>query len=151
LSEKKIKLDEMMPLIRETLNGGHEVTFLPRGTSMLPTLVEGRDSVTLASPPPRLKKYDIALYQRSGGQYVLHRVVGVGEDYTFMGDNQFFLERGIKHSQIIAVCDSITRKGKRIFAHSPLWRMYAVLWYYSRFPRRVFRGVKSRLKRLFNK
>lgn len=151
MSEKKIRLDDVMPVIRETLASGHEVTFSPRGTSMLPLLKEGRDSVTLAPPPERLKKFDIPLYQRKNGQYVLHRVVRVGETYTCIGDNQFVFEEGIEHGQVIAVCTAIIRKGKKIYADSALWRLYAIFWHYSRFPRRILLAVAHKVKRLFTK
>ena len=83
------ELAELMPLICEKLEEGREVTFSPHGSSMLPLLKEGRDTVTLAKPAGKLKKYDIPLYRRENGQFVLHRVVRVGDTYTCIGDNQF--------------------------------------------------------------
>ena len=152
MRERKVQLNDAMPLIREKLNAGHEVTFSPRGTSMLPFLCDGRDTVTLRSPQGKLKKYDVAFYQRKSGQYVLHRVARVGKDnYTFIGDNQFAYEKGIEPSQIIGVCSSFIRKGKVISAKSPLWKAYAVFWHYSRFPRRVLRAIKRRVAGLFRK
>ncbi len=140
-----------MPLIRERLEAGHEVTLSPRGTSMLPFLKEGRDTVTLAFPPAKLKKYDIPLYQRKSGQYVLHRVVCVKDTYTCIGDNQFMLEKGIEQEQIIAVCTSFVRKGKKIYANAPLWRLYAAFWHYNRFPRRVLAAIWCKVKRMGKK
>lgn len=154
MTEKEINIchmDELMPLIRECLLNGQSVDFSPRGISMLPLIRQGMDTVCLSSPPPKLKKYDIALYQRENGKYVLHRVVGVGDTYTFIGDNQFVLEKGITPGQIIAVCTAFTRNGKKYSADSPMWRAYAVFWHYSRFPRRVFRAVKRRAAKLFGK
>lgn len=138
-----------MELIRERLAEGRNVTFSPRGTSMLPFLKEGRDTVTLSPAPKVLKKYDIPLYKRENGQYVLHRVVKVGETYTCIGDHQFVYEKGIKQEQIIAIATAFVRKGRLISADDPLWRLYAVFWHYSRFPRRVFMAVMRRVKRLF--
>lgn len=151
MTERKIRLEDAMPLIRERLSEGYEVTFAPKGRSMLPFLKEGRDTVTLAAPPTKLKKYDIPLYQRENGQYVLHRVVRVGTTYTCIGDNQFVLESGISHSQIVAVCTSFVRKGKRIYANDPLYRLYAFVWYYSRFPRRVLCVLWSRIRHFWKK
>lgn len=151
MNDKRIKLDDAMSLIREQLANGHEVTFSPRGTSMLPFIKEGRDTVTLVSPPSRLKKYDIPFYQRKNGQYVLHRVARVGDTYTCIGDNQFTYEKGIEHEQIIGVCSSVVRNGKRIKADDPLWRLYAIFWHYSRFPRRVVLAIWRRVKRIFDK
>ena len=148
--EREFRLDDVMPLIKEKLASGHEVTFSPRGTSMLPFLKEGRDSITLKAPPAKLKKYDIPLYQRKNGQYILHRVVRVGETYTCVGDNQFALEKGVEHSQINGVCTAVQRNGKpNKSINSPLWRVYAVIWHYTRFPRRVFVAVLRRIKKIF--
>ena len=151
MSEKQVTLDELMPLIREQLAGGQSVTFFPHGVSMLPLLREGRDSVTLSSPPERLKKYDIPLYQRADGQYVLHRVIKIGQTYTCMGDNQFVREEGISHGQVIAVCTAVTRDGKRIPTNSKTMRFYATCWHYSRFPRRVAKAIWRRVVRLWKK
>lgn len=139
-----------MPLIRERIAAEQLVRIYPYGKSMLPMLCEGRDSVVL-SKAQRIKKYDIILYQRENGQYILHRVVKVGKTYTCIGDNQFVLERGIANEQIVAVCTAFTRKGKEYSTDSLMWRAYAVFWHYSRFPRRVFRAVKRRVVRLFGK
>ena len=148
--EREFRLDDVMPLIKEKLASGREVTFSPRGTSMLPFLKEGRDSITLKAPPAKLKKYDIPLYQRKNGQYILHRVVRVGETYTCVGDNQFALEKGVEHSQIIGVCTAVQRNGKSNKSiNSPLWRVYAVIWHYTRFPRHVFVAVLRRIKKIF--
>lgn len=140
-----------MPLIREKLNEGHEVTFSPRGRSMLPFLKEGRDTVSLTAPPAKLKKYDIPLYQRKNGKYVLHRVVKVGETYTCIGDNQFTLEDGIEHGQIIAVCSSFVRNGKKIDANDLSYRLYAIFWNYSRFFRRILVALGCRIMRIGKK
>ncbi len=151
LREKNVTLHEMMPLIKEQLAQGKSVTFFPKGVSMRPMLRDGRDSVTLSAPPEKLKKYDIPLYQRADGQYVLHRVIKVGETYTCMGDNQFVPEEGISHGQIIAVCTAFTRDGKRTSARNPVWRLYAVFWQFSRFPRRIIAGICRRVSRLWKK
>ena len=151
MREQQIRLDDVIDLMREKLDAGHSVSFFPRGRSMLPFLKEGRDSVTLVSAPERLKKYDVALYQRRGGQFVLHRVMCVRESYTFIGDNQYVLEHGIAHDQIIGVCSSFTVKGKEIGADSRALRLRVVLWHATRLPRRVILGVLRRVKRLFKR
>ena len=151
MSERKIKLDDAMPLIREKLASGGEVTFSPRGTSMLPLLREGRDTVTLSPAPKKLKKYDIPFYQRENGQYVLHRVVKTGESYTCIGDNQFVSEKGVKQEQIIAICTAFTKDGRRYSVNSARWKLYARLWHYSRFPRRMLAALKRRAARSFGK
>ena len=137
-----------MGIIRESLEHGHNVTFSPRGTSMLPFLREGRDTVTLAPPPKKLKKYDIPLYQRKNGQYVLHRVVRVGDTYTCIGDNQFVYEKNVTHDQIIAVCTAVVRKGRQISVKDAKWRLFAIFWHYSRPVRRFYIRVRNRLSKI---
>lgn len=144
-------LDEMMPLIRECLAAGQSVKFSPRGVSMLPMILQGRDSVYLSSPPERLKMFDIPLYRREDGSFVLHRVVKVGDTYTCIGDNQFRAEKGITPESVIAVVTAFTHKGKTYSVTSAGYRLYCLLWYVSRPARRVLRAFWRRVKRLFIK
>lgn len=152
-TDKKIlsDLEELLPLIEECLSAGQGVKFSPRGISMLPMIVQGRDSVTLSSAPEKLKKFDIPLYRREDGSFVLHRVVKVGDTYTCIGDNQFKAEPGIAHSQVIAVVTSFTRKGKNYSVSCAGYRVYCVLWHYSRPARRIWRALRVRAARLKRK
>lgn len=148
---KNVTLEEMMPLIRAQLAEGRSVRIYPRGTSMLPMLVEGRDSVVLSPLPDRLKRYDLPLYQRKNGQFVLHRVVKVGETYTCLGDNQFVFEEGLSHNQMIAVVSSFTRKGKAYSVTDLSYRFYRAFCFRSRYIRRFWCRCMGRLRRLFGK
>lgn len=138
-----------MPLIREQLNEGNSVRFFPKGTSMLPMLRQGRDSVLLSPLPKILNKYDLPLYQRSNGQYVLHRIVNVGDTYTCIGDNQFVYEYNIQHKQIIGVVTAFYRKDSKISVHNLGHRIYCRLWHYTRPIRFLWRRGVNRLRRLF--
>ena len=57
-----------------------KLVYKTRGVSMEPMLRQNRDLVVIRVPSSRLKKYDVALYKR-GDNYVLHRVVGVGDGH----------------------------------------------------------------------
>lgn len=144
-------LEEMLPLIRECLSAGQSVKFSPRGISMLPMIVQGRDSVTLASPPEKLKKFDIPLYRREDGSFVLHRVIKVGDTYTCIGDNQFKAESGIAHDQVIAVVTAFTHKGKTYSVSCADYRLYCVFWHVSRPARRIWRALRVRAARVKRK
>ena len=148
MSEKTVLLDEIMPLIRERLSAGENVQFSPRGTSMLPMLKQGRDSVILSPVTGCLRRGDLPLYQRKNGQYVLHRVISVGEKYICCGDHQVEPEYGIEHEQIIAVVSSFTRKGKRVSVDAPGYRAYCCLWMAIRPLRCAWRKGKGLLKRI---
>ena len=149
--EKDLRMEQLMPLIRERLEAGQSVRFSPRGVSMLPMLRQGIDSVVLSPLPEKLQKYDLPLYQRKNGQYVLHRVVEAAETYTCLGDNQFVLEPGLEHGQMLALVTAFYRAEKYHSVTEPGYRLYCRLWYHSRGLRRFWRRgivwIKRHLKK----
>ena len=148
-TEYVTQLDVLMPLIQERLAAGQTVRFSPMGISMLPMLRQGIDSVELSLVPEKLKKYDLPLYRRPNGKYILHRIVEVGNTYTCIGDNQFVLEPGVEHSQILALVTAFYR-GERKWKVSDLrYRFYCVFGHYSRPLRHVWRRGIGWLRRHF--
>ncbi|MBQ9142310.1 MAG: S24/S26 family peptidase [Lachnospiraceae bacterium] len=145
--ETQVFLEDMMPLIQERLATGQNVQFEPKGISMLPLLRPGTDSVVLSPISEKLKKYDISLYQRRNGRYVLHRIVEVGETYTCMGDNQLEKEPGLEQEQMIAVVTAFYRDGERHEVSEWSYQVYCRYWYYRRLLCKVWRYSKSRIKR----
>lgn len=138
-----------MPLIRERLAAGQSVRYLPfRGTSMLPMLRQGKDSVEIAPLPPRLKKYDLPVYQYPSGKYVMHRIVDVAEDhYICLGDNLYQLEK-IRPEQMIGVVSAFKRGDRRIPVDAPGYRLYCRVWC-GIFPiRKLLKQTKCWLRRL---
>jgi len=127
----------IVPFIEEQLSVGGKVKFSPRGVSMLPMLRQGRDSVIFSPVPERLKKYDLPLYRRDNGKYILHRIVGAGERYTCCGDNQYDYEYGLRHEQMIALVTGFTRGDKEHSVDEFAYKLYCRLWHYSR-PVRCF-------------
>lgn len=127
---KEVRLAELYPVMKEMLDSGGTANFNPHGTSMLPMLHDDGDRVILKKPRGELKKYDLPLYRRTDGAFVLHRVVRRPENgvYTMCGDNQWALEKGIKHSQIIGVVIEFERKGKKISTENKLYKLYARVW-----------------------
>lgn len=100
------------------------------GTSMLPLIRQGKDIIVISKPEGRLKKYDVPLYRRDSGQYVLHRILKVREnDYVTCGDNQWRREYGVTDGQIIGLLTSVVRGGrKEIPVTSRAYRLYVHLW-----------------------
>ncbi len=121
------------------------------GDSMMPLIKQGRDVLIIKKVSGRLKKYDVPLYQRDSGQYVLHRILKVRkDDYVICGDNRSFKEYGITDRHIIGVLTGVIRKGKEISVTSKKYRLYVHLWC-DFFPIRAFilravRFLKRRLK-----
>ena len=141
--------DELLPLIRERLALGHRVRYLPfRGVSMLPMLRQGIDTVELAPLPPKLRKYDLPVYQYPSGKVVMHRVVQVREtDYVCLGDNTYSYEY-ISPEWMIGLVSAFKRGDRRIEVTNPVYQMYARFWVLT-FPLRKFlKRILRRLRRL---
>lgn len=114
--QQSVSLSDVYPLIKEVVERGGEFSFVSKGTSMLPMLRDNKDTIVLAKAQLPLKKYDIPLYRRKNGSFVLHRVVGFDKDggYIMCGDNQFVKEHGIHNKDIVAVLKAYIKDGKRI-------------------------------------
>ena len=119
-----LSLEEMLPLMLDVLKSGGEFSFYPQGTSMLPLLREGTDSVILRTCGG-IKKNNIYLYKRNNGDYVLHRAIKLCADGTlcFCGDNQSIIERGVHREQIIAQVVAVVRDKKRMGTGSFWYRL----------------------------
>lgn len=117
---------------------------------MLPMLRQGQDSVLLCPAPEKLKKYDIPLYQRQDGQYVLHRIIRAGETYTCIGDNQFAPEPGVEREQILAIVTAFTRGDRQVPVTDLRYRLYCRLWHYTRTPRHMLRALKNHICQLYH-
>lgn len=151
MEKKKVHLIELLPVMEETLKAGGTVKLPITGTSMLPLLVQGRDFVLLKKPDGRCQKFDIPLYRRKDGAFVLHRIIDVqNETYTMCGDNQWILEEGIKDSQIIGVVTAIERDGKQFSVEDKKYQNYVKRWH-RLLPMRKYlvraRGVLHRLEK----
>ena len=129
MNNSEFNYADIIDVMQEVLDSGGEMRIHPRGTSMLPLIVQGRDSVVLEKPR-KIKKHDIIFYRRTNGQFVLHRIMKKNVDGTFVlcGDNQTDLEYGIREEQIIAVVSAIERKGKNRTVNSWTYRFYVFIW-----------------------
>ncbi len=121
----KVSLSEMWPVMEEQIKKGKKVRFGPKGTSMLPMLRQGIDTVVIVKAPEKLNKYDLPLYRRCNGQFVLHRVVGIRSDgYVMCGDNQCEREYGITDENILAVAEGFYREDEYISCNEEKYRRY---------------------------
>lgn len=107
-----------------------QLIYTCRGGSMLPLLRQKRDLVIIdRKTEARCRAYDVPLYRRKDGQYVLHRVLEVGKkDYVMCGDNCWEREYGITDNQIIGVLSGFVRNGKRYSSKNPWYRLYVHVW-----------------------
>lgn len=134
-------------IIREVLASGGEFRLYPRGTSMLPLIRQGRDSVALRQLDRAPRKYDILFYQRADGSYVLHRIRAVTpEGLILWGDNQYHLEYGVQNAQIVGYAARIFRDDREVDLNSSAYRLW--LWFWQcRFLRRLMLPILYRLRK----
>lgn len=121
------------------------------GDSMMPLIRQDKDLLIIEKPKGRLKKYDVPLYRRDSGQYVLHRILEVRKnDYVICGDNRWTKEYGITDRHIIGVLTGIVRNGKTIPATDRKYQLYVHIW--CGFPPIRFAiRVKQKIKRMMRK
>ena len=118
----------------------------PKGASMYPLLTEGNTDVCIVRAEEPLQKYDVALYLRDDGTYVLHRVMSVDSgSYTMCGDNQWTLERGIEPRQIIGRLDSWYKDNKKHTVRDASYLRYTRFWCMSLGLRRFIIWCRNRL------
>lgn len=122
----------------EVLASGGRLTYTNVGDSMLPLIREGRDILIIEPVRGRLKKYDVPLYRRDSGKYVLHRVLEVRpEDYVLCGDNRWNKEYGITDRHVLGVLTAVVRGSRELKMTDLRCRLYARLWC-DLFPLRAF-------------
>ncbi len=139
---KTVDIYQITPIIEELLSSGRDVRLTVVGNSMFPMLHSGTDSVVLTKVSRPLSKYDIPLYRRKTGEYVMHRIVKVNDGFfTMNGDNQYTLESPVYPDMIIGVVREFYRKGKKISCTGFLYRSYCVFWVMFR----PMRGVICRI------
>lgn len=124
-----IYIAEYDALIREVLASGGEFRLYPHGTSMLPLIRQGVDSVALRGLDRAVQKYDILFYQRRDGSYILHRVKEVTDQGLILwGDNHTMLEYGVTEDMIIGYAARIFRGETELDCQSLRYRLYLWLW-----------------------
>ena len=133
----------------EQLRKNGKLIYTNKGDSMMPLIRQDRDLLVIVPAQGRLKKYDVPLYRRDDGKYVLHRILKVRrEDYVICGDNRWKKEYGISDRHVIGVLSAVVRDGKELSVNDRRYRLYVHLWC-DFFPvRALLVGAVSRLKRM---
>ena len=125
------------------------ITYTCRGVSMLPLLRQQKELFTITKRQRRCKKYDVALYKRADGAYVLHRIIKVLPDgYVFLGDNCLNKEYGITDQDVLGVMTSFVRDGKEYAADAGGCLLYAKVWYMLYPVRRLWKLLKLKIRRI---
>ena len=141
--EKKVFSYDVMPLVKELLEGGQDVWLTVTGTSMRPFFLNQKTVVKLRYPKEELKKFDVVLYQ-DHHQYKLHRIYQIHDNvYTIYGDGLREQET-IRFEQIFGVVVEHKTK-KHVIRKDDRWyvfkvRIWALLKPFRRILLRLFGG-----------
>lgn len=106
------------------LSEGKSVIIRTKGSSMLPFIRGGRDSVRL-SRHPEISIGDIVLARIGNDMYVLHRVFSIeGDKVTLMGDGNLKGREFCRMADVSGTVDEIIKPGgrKKIPGNGILWR-----------------------------
>ena len=142
---RTVRLEELWPVMSEQIEAGGTVCFGPKGVSMMPMIRQGIDTVVIAKAPDRLKKYDIPLYRRPDGQFVLHRVISAGKNgvYTMRGDNQTVSEKNVPHEWVLGILIGFNRGAEYIGADNAEYIKY----YKKQVRKQSMRAAVGKIKR----
>ena len=139
-------MTELLPLICESIRDGGQFVFYPTGISMLPTVIPNEDCVVLVEPK-NIKKYDLILFTRPNGKYVLHRIINIKNgEYIIKGDNQNWTEK-TTIDKVIAKVSEVRKKDGSVINYNKLTSKVTVAKLESRkFIKRVINKIKRMLK-----
>lgn len=142
--------------IEKLLQEGKSLQIKPKGYSMYPVLVPGRDEAVIEPvKPSKIKRADVVLYRRDcqdGGILVLHRVwKHTKEGFFLVGDNQWEIEGPLRDEQIKGIMVGIVRNGSFVSVKHPLYRFLTGGWLLLRPFRPVITRTAAAGKRLSKK
>ena len=122
------------------------------GCSMRPMLRNRRDRViVLPIGDERLKKYDLPLYRRPDGKYILHRIIGVRDgEYVIRGDNTYAKEY-VPDAWVLGYVSEFYRGKRHVLSSARSYRFYARVWNLIYPVRRVFHAGRSFAARVWHK
>lgn len=140
-----------MPDIEEELKKNNAIKIKPRGYSMYPVIVPGRDEVIIepVSQNEKYKRGDVILYRREGDILVLHRICKVKSDGIYcVGDNQEEIEGPILQKQIKGKLAVIIRKGTQIPVTNFCYKGLCGIWLILRPFRKIIKNTAAFIKRI---
>ena len=159
--QKQYNLEDIVPVITSFFAEGKDVIISAVGNSMRPLIRHQKDAIVLTEyKGEELLVGDMIFYRRTNGRYVLHRIVGLEKDGSFIivGDNQTVLEKGITKQQVIAVAKAVIRGNKTVSVNSKGYILYTKIWTKSKLARGFCIGLFNfkirlarRLKKFINK
>ena len=120
--DKKVVANEiLLEDAAALMNEGREVTLKPLGSSMLPFIRGGRDSVRLKKMPS-VAVGDMLLVRLEGPRYVLHRLIALdGDRLTLMGDGNLAGTETCTKADVLGTVVAIERGNRVVKPGNGLW------------------------------
>ncbi len=127
MEKKRVATHVLVGEIEKLINEGTQVSFVPKGNSMLPFIRGERDSVVLAKDD-EFSPLDIVL-AKVGNTFVIHRIIKIeGDIFTLMGDGNICGTERCRRADIIAKAIRIIKGKKKIDCTGESHRRKALLW-----------------------
>lgn len=123
-----ISIVNLVPIIKEKLSSGGEVTIKVKGTSMRPFLLSDMTDVHLVRYAGILNRYDIVLYELPNQTFVLHRYIKSKDDEFVICGDALSKPEIIKKEQIVAIVTAFSEKGKKTSATDKNYLRKVRLW-----------------------
>ena len=150
---KKIKpsITELAPLIVQSLDSGKDIKLTVTVYSMYPLLRDDTDNVIIEKSDS-FRKYDVVLYKRQNGQYVLHRILCERNgSFVIAGDNETVKEYPVEHTDCIGKVKLFERCRHIFTLHTPWYMLYSRVWVWF-FPfRRIMGKVLKLAAKMYKK
>lgn len=147
-----VTMGQLSPLMLSLLAEGTDIELTATGNSMRPLWHHRKDVVRLSAIcVDDIKKWDVLLYTRADGSFVLHRVVKIGEKtLDFLGDAQFLVEKNVPKENVVAKAVGHKRGGGKYRNLDGFgYKLYVFLWYNSRGIRYFFYRVYRKILKVF--
>jgi Peptidase S24-like. len=135
----------LLDKVAELIANGRRVTIIGKGNSMMPFIINERDSITL-SRIDKLNKFDIVLAKLKDNSYVIHRIIKIeGDRVILMGDGNLYYKEECTISDILAKAEIIIRRGRHINCNKKTERIKAIIWFYLSPIRRYLLAIYKRI------
>ena len=127
---RKIANDVYIPVLKDLVEEGKEVSMMISGSSMNPFLIHQRDYILMKKPEEALKAGDMVFFQRKDGAYVMHRIHHINKEgkLFIIGDAQTEMEGPVDKEQVFAIIIKVKRKGKWIAPGDFWWEFFEKIW-----------------------